>query len=137
MNDPLTASARFAWSGISAQSARMKVVSENMANSESTGTTPGSEPYRRKTVSFERVLDGEFDASPPINVGRDSSTFRTEYRPGHPAADENGKVMLPNVNMLIEMADMREAVRSYTANTQVIKQVREMISMTIDLLRGS
>lgn len=137
MNDPLDASARFAWSGLAAQSARMKVVSENMANAESTGTAPGSDPYRRKTVSFERVIDGETYTSAPVNVGRDKSAFRTEYRPGHPAADESGHVKLPNVNMMIEMADMREAVRTYTANTQVIKQVREMVSMTVDLLRGS
>lgn len=137
MNDPLDASARFAWSGLAAQSARMKVVSENMANAELTGTAPGSDPYRRKTVSFERVIDGETYTSAPVNVGRDKSAFRTEYRPGHPAADESGHVKLPNVNMMIEMADMREAVRTYTANTQVIKQVREMVSMTVDLLRGS
>jgi flagellar basal-body rod protein FlgC len=137
MNDPLIAATRLAWSGISAQSARMKVVSENMANAESAGTAPGSDPYRRKTVSFDKFIDGDAETSSRIKVGQDNSAFRTEYRPGHPAADDKGQVKLPNVNMLIEMADMREAMRSYTANTQVIKQVREMISMTIDILRGT
>ncbi|MEQ1672293.1 MAG: flagellar basal body rod protein FlgC [Hyphomicrobium sp.] len=138
MFDPLTSAAKVAWSGLSAQSTRVKIVSENLANSESTGSTAGSDPYRRKTISFENVFDHSIgsDTVSAKNVGRDDSAFRTDYRPGHPAADEKGMVKLPNVNTLIEMADMREAVRSYTANSQVIKQVREMTSMTIDLLRN-
>jgi flagellar basal-body rod protein FlgC len=70
-------------------------------------------------------------------VGVDRAPFRVEHDPSHPAADEKGNVKLPNVNMLIEMTDMRETTRSYEANLQVVKQARSMISMTIDLLRGS
>jgi flagellar basal-body rod protein FlgC len=70
-------------------------------------------------------------------VARDETPFETQYQPGNPAADDKGMVKMPNVNMLVELADMREASRSYTANTQVIKQVRELVSMTIDLMRSS
>jgi flagellar basal-body rod protein FlgC len=70
-------------------------------------------------------------------IARDETPFQTEYMPGNPAADDKGMVKMPNVNMLVELADMREASRSYTANTQVIKQVRELVSMTIDLMRQS
>ena len=68
--------------------------------------------------------------------GSTRTPFRVEYEPGHPAADKAGYVKLPNVNMLIEMADMREVNRSYEANLQVVKQVRSMLGMTIDLLRS-
>ena len=70
-------------------------------------------------------------------IGRDKSPFRVEYEPDHPAADKAGYVKMPNVNMLIEMADMREANRSYEADLQIVKQSRQMISMTIDLLKSA
>lgn len=138
MTDPLQASLRISASGLEAQSFRMRVVSQNLANAHSTGATPGSDPYRRKTVTFESELDRASAVSlvRVANVGVDRSPFRLEHDPGHPAADEAGFVRLPNVNMLIEMADMREASRSYEANLQIIRQAREMISMTIDLLRS-
>lgn len=138
MIDPLQLSLRIAASGLEAQSSRMRVVSENLANAQSTGTTPGADPYRRKTISFENELDSVSGATlvKLADIGVDRSAFRVEHDPGHPAADAAGYVKLPNVNMLIEMADMREANRSYEANLQVIKQAREMVSMTIDLLRS-
>jgi flagellar basal-body rod protein FlgC len=139
MADPLQVTLKVAASGLHAQSRRLTIVSENLANAEATGTTPGSDPYTRKTISF----DSEFDSVMSANlvkvdsVDLDRAPFRVEHNPGHPAADANGYVKLPNVNMLVEMADMREANRSYLANLQVIKQAREMISMTIDLLRST
>jgi len=139
MKDPLLAASKIASSGIFAQSERMRVVAENMANANSTGKTPGADAYRRKTVSFENTYNDVLGAD-TVNVGEvaeDKSPFKIEHRPGDPAADKDGNVKLPNVDMLIEMADMREAVRGYSANTQVIKQVREMTLMTIDLLRGT
>jgi flagellar basal-body rod protein FlgC len=139
MNDPLIAASRAAANGLFAQSTRMRVVSENIANAESTGKTAGADPYQRKTVTFESVADEESgsDLVEVQDVSKDQAPFRTEYMPGHPAADAKGNVKMPNVDMLTELADMREANRSYTANTQVIKQVREIVSMTIDLLRPS
>ena len=139
MIDPLQASMKIASSGLSANSARMRVTSENIANAQSTGPTPGSDPYRRKTITFESALDETSGASlvQVSNVGTDSSPFTVEHDPGNPAADEKGFVKLPNVNLILEMADMREANRGYEANLQVVKQSRDLISMTIDLLKGS
>lgn len=116
----------------------MNVVSENLANAESTGATPGADPYRRKTITFENELDRVSGVTlvKVGNIGADRSAFRIEHDPGHPAADAAGFVKRPNVNMLVEMADMREANRSYQANLQVIRQARDMVSMTIDLLRN-
>jgi flagellar basal-body rod protein FlgC len=140
MSDPFVTAANSASHGLFAQSTRMRVLSENIANADTTGKTPGSDPYRRKTISFrDMVDDGDtcdgVDMVGVDKIARDEAPFRTEYMPGHPAADDKGYVKMPNVDMLVELADMREASRAYTANTQVIKQVRELVSMTIDLLR--
>lgn len=138
MIDPIDASLRIAGAGLHAQSTRVRIVSENLANAQSTGRTPGSDPYRRKTVTFENMMDGALGAAmvKVKGVGVDKSPFRVEFEPGNPAADERGYVKMPNVSMLLEMADMREANRSYEANLQMIKQARSMQSMTIDLLRN-
>ncbi|WPZ12684.1 flagellar basal body rod protein FlgC [Nitratireductor rhodophyticola] len=136
--DPLSASLKVAASGLQAQSERMQVVSENLANAKSTSDIPSGDPYRRKTISFVAELDRNIGGS-VVEVGsvaRDPTEFTLEFNPGHEAADERGYVKMPNVNVLIEMADMREANRGYEANLQVIKQARELISMTIDLMRS-
>jgi flagellar basal-body rod protein FlgC len=136
--DPLVASLQISASGMDAQSVRLKVVSENLANARSTGDTPGADPYRRKLVSFTQQLD-KASGITKVAVQKefdDKSDFQLEYDPGSPAANENGYVKIPNVNMLIEMSDMREANRSYEANLQTVKQARDMITSTIDLLKG-
>jgi flagellar basal-body rod protein FlgC len=136
--DPLIASLKVAASGLGAQSQRLRIVSENLANAQSTGDAPGADPYRRKTISFASELDRAVGTE-LVNVSkidRDRTAFPVEFMPGHQAADENGYVKMPNVNVLIEMADMREANRSYEANLQVIKQARELITITIDLMRS-
>jgi flagellar basal-body rod protein FlgC len=137
--DPLIASLKISASGLEAQSSRLRVVSENLANARSTGDTPGADPYRRKTVSFAQELDRAAGVSTVEikKIGTDKSDFRTEFDPGNPAADPNGVVKYPNVNILVEMADMREANRSYEANLQSIRQARDLINSTIDLLRSS
>lgn len=138
MIDPLIASGKLSSAGLEAQSARLRVVSENIANANSTGRTPGSDPYARKTITFRSELERTLGAASVSvkDVGQDEAPFPVEYDPGNPAADENGMVKKPNVNMLIEMADMREANRSYQANLQMMKQARAMITATIDLMRG-
>lgn len=138
MVDPLQASLKISASGLEAQSTRLRVVAENLANAQSTGLTPGADPYRRKTISFSNVFDQVSQAGLVriSEIGLDRTGFAVEYRPGHPAADDKGYVKMPNVNMLVEMADMREANRSYEANLQIIKRTRELLSMTIDLLRS-
>ncbi len=136
--DPLSASLKIAGSGMEAQATRLRIVSENIANARTTGDTPGADPYRRKLITFGSELDrvSGADVVKVEKLGVDYSKFAEEYDPAHPAADEKGMVKLPNVNMLIEMADMREANRSYEANLQTIKQTRELIAATIDLLKA-
>ena len=139
MSDPLASALKVAASGLSAQSTRLRVVAENMANAQSTGNTPGADPYTRKTITFASELDRSsgVDTVRVSDIGQDRSPYVVEFDPSHPAADQKGYVKLPNVNVLVEMADMREANRSYEADLQVIKQARELITMTIDLLRGN
>lgn len=136
--DALFTTLKVAASGLAAQSERLRVVSENLANAQSTGSTPGSEPYQRKVINFAAEVDRATGGSMVnvVKIDRDKAAFPVEYMPGHEAADENGYVKMPNVNPLIEMADVSEANRSYEANLQVIKQARELISMTIDLMRS-
>lgn len=136
--DALTASLKVAGSGLHAESTRLRVVSENIANASSTGDTPGADPYARKTIAFQSALDRVSQVS-MVEIDKisvDRTAFVQEFDPSHPAADPDGYVKLPNVNPIVEMADMREANRSYQANLQVLKQARELISMTIDLMRG-
>ncbi|AVA20321.1 flagellar basal body rod protein FlgC [Rhizobium sp. LEGMi198b] len=137
--DPLSAALKIAGSGLEAQSTRLRVVSENIANARSTGDTPGSDPYRRKTVTFGAELDraNNLTTVGVKKLGEDTSKFVEEYDPDNPAADPKGYVKMPNVNVLVEMADMREANRSYEANLQTIKQSRDLINSTIDLLKNA
>ena len=125
-------------SGLRAQTSRMRVISENIANADSTAQRPGGDPYRRKIPTFRSEIDRALDAN-VIGMGRvraDPTDFRTKYEPGHPSADANGYVKYPNVNSLVEMNDMREAQRSYEANLNVIGATRRMIQRTIDILRA-
>lgn len=133
----LVKSMMIAASGMRAQSGRMRVLAENIANSQSAATTPDGEPYRRQIVTFASELDRELGAR-VVSVGKpiqDPSDFELKYMPGHPAADENGYVQMPNVNGLVEAMDMKEAQRSYEANLNMIKVSRRMLSQTIELLR--
>src|SRR3954454_17241625 len=107
--DALTAALKVAASGLGAQSERLRVVSQNLANAQSTGTTPGSDPYRRKTISFAAELDGSGGSMVEGGaMGRDQSDCPIEFLPGNEAADERGFVKMPNVNVLVEMSDMTE-----------------------------
>ncbi len=136
MADALQTSLTISSAGLAAQSQRMRIVSENMANSNSTGRTPGSEPYQRKTISFVAALDREAGVSSVRvdRVGVDTAPFSLNYDPGNVAADKDGMVKMPNVDILLEMADMRETIRSYEANMQAVKQARRLISMTIGMI---
>lgn len=125
-------------SGLRAQSGRMRIISENIANADSTPSSAGANPYRRKIPTFEAEFDRALDVR-LVELGRvqtDNSEFRLKYEPGHPAADSNGNVKYPNVNALVEMTDMREAQRSYEANINVIGATRRMIQRTIDILKA-
>ena len=125
-------------SGLRAQAGRMRIISENIANADSTPSSPGADPYRRKVPTFRTELDRSLDVQ-LVELGKvqtDQSDFRLKYEPGHPAADKNGNVKYPNVNPLVEMTDMREAQRSYEANINVVTATRRMLQRTIDILKA-
>jgi flagellar basal-body rod protein FlgC len=127
-----------ATSGLRAQAGRMRVISENIANADSTAATAGGDPYRRKVPTFSSELDRTLDAK-VVSLGRivpDSTAFRVKHEPSNPAADASGNVKYPNVNSLVEMTDMRDAQRSYEANLNVISATRRMISLTLNILKS-
>ena len=123
--------------GMDAQTTRLRIIAENLANQDTTGSTPGADPYRRKTVTFENRLDRQLGTVEVRvkQVGRDRSEFPQRYDPSNPAANAAGYVKLPNVNSMVEVMDMREAERSYSANLAVMQASRRMLTRTIDLLK--
>ena len=128
---------RIAGAGMRAQGERLRVISQNLANAEALPQDPNGKPYRRQIVTFRNTLDRTLGVK-TVHVDKvrpDKSDFGKRYEPNHPGADQNGYVQTPNVNTLIEMADMREAQRSYEANLNAIKTSRSMLTMTIDVLR--
>lgn len=137
-NDILNAM-KISANGMRAQGTRIRVLTENVANSDTTGLTPASDPYRRQTISFKNELDREqgIRLVEVADIGKDTKTpFELKYIPDHPAANEEGYVKMPNVNTMLELMDVREAQRSYEANLGMIEQSRAMIARTIDLLRS-
>ena len=123
--------------GMAAQTTRLRVIAENLANQDSTGSTPGADPYRRKTVSFTDKMDRALGVETVSvgDIGEDPSAFPLRYDPGNPAADPKGYVRTPNVNSFVEVMDMREAERSYNANLSVMQVSRGMLTRAIDMLK--
>jgi flagellar basal-body rod protein FlgC len=125
-------------SGLRVQAGRMRIISENIANADTTASTQGGNPFRRKIPTFtsqiDRTLDMPVVALGPIRT--DPGEFQLKHQPGHPAADANGNVKYPNINPLVEMTDMREAQRSYEANLNVIGATRRMVQRTLDILKA-
>jgi flagellar basal-body rod protein FlgC len=136
-NDALGASLRIAGSGLETQSARLRIIAENLANAQSTANAPGGDPYTRQTITFENTLDraSGIELVKVKQIGRDTAPYRIEQDPGNPAADDKGFVKLPNVDVMVELADLREANRSYEANLQVAKQSSDLMNQTVSLLR--
>ena len=124
--------------GMKAQGTRMRVITENLANAQTTGKKAGDDPYRRQIVTFSNEMNrAEGMREVKVNkISPDNSDFILKYDPNHPAADDKGYVRMPNVNTLVEMMDMREAQRSYEANLGVIEMARSMMMRTVDLLRA-
>ena len=123
-------------SGLRAQTDRMKVIAENIANANSTSPIKGGDPYRRKIATITPNFDRELDAT-LVNSGKplaDKSDFRSQYDPGNPNADKQGYVKLPNVDSLVEIMDMRESQRSYEADLSVLETTKQMLVRTVDLL---
>ena len=138
MNSDLSTTLAVSASGLKAQSYRMRVIAENLANAESTASTPDGLPYRRQVVSFADTMDETLGADmvKVDSVKRDPTEFPRRYLPGHPSAGPDGYVLFPNVNSLIEATDMREAQRNYEANLNVISSTRRMIARTLDILKA-
>lgn len=134
--DSLSLIGKIATSGLRAQGERMRVVSENVANANSTADEPGGDPYRRKVISFGELIDDGSGVSQVeiTDVDRDMTDFTVRYEPSHPAADESGYVKMPNVNPLIEMSNLREASRSYEANLTMLENARSMRNRLIDMI---
>ncbi len=132
MNSTMDVSA----SGMDAQTARLRVIAENLANQDTTGSSPGADAYRRKTVTFQEMVNKDGSSGVTVsNIGRDQTPFETRYEPSHPAADASGYVKLPNVNSFVEIMDMKEAERSYSANLNVMQVARSMLARTLEMLR--
>ncbi len=123
--------------GMEVQTTRLRVIAENLANQETTGSTPGAQPYRRRVVTFQNTMDQALGV-PTVNVksvSPDMTEFPQKFDPSSPAADKNGYVKTPNVNSFIEVMDMREAQRSYSANLNVLDVTRSMLTRTIEMLK--
>jgi flagellar basal-body rod protein FlgC len=129
----MTISAR----GMDAETTRLRVIAENLANQDSTGSTPGADAYRRKTISFENRMDQTLGVAAVHvkHIGTDTSEQQLRYDPSNPAANKDGYVKQPNVNSFVEVMDMREAERSYSANLAVMQATRGMLTRTIELLK--
>lgn len=129
------AAQQIAASALRAQQARMRIVAENMANAQSVSRQPGGDPYRRQIPVFTPM---KMDAGQGVRMSKvepDRKEFRSVYDPSHPSADEKGYVKLPNVDLLIETLDMKEAQRAYEANLNIIETARSMEMRTLDLLK--
>lgn len=124
--------------GMKAQSERTRVISENIANAGTAALTPNSEPYTRKIITFKNEMDKQAgtDLVRVKDIADDRKTPPTlKYMPDHPGANAAGYVKMPNVNMVIELNDMREAQRSYEANLGMMENYKSMAQRTIDMLR--
>jgi flagellar basal-body rod protein FlgC len=123
--------------GMDVQGTRLRVISENVANADTTGSTPGADAYRRKTITFENKMDRALGV-PTVGVQKvdtDKSELPLKFDPSNPAANSAGYVKTSNVNTFVEVMDMREAERSYSANVNVMQATRSMLSRTIDMLK--
>jgi flagellar basal-body rod protein FlgC len=123
--------------GMDAQTMRLRVIAENLANQDTTGSSPGADAYRRKTITFENRVDASSGAATVQvkQIGQDKTEQTLRYDPSNPAANADGYVKTPNVNSFIEVMDMREAERSYSANLSVLQATRSMLNRTIDMLK--
>ncbi len=129
---------KVATAGMRVQGERLRIIAENIANADSTGLSPGAEPYRRRQIVFKEVLD-KSSALSTVKVASvigDATPFIKTFNPGHPAADAEGYVLKPNVKPLVESIDMKEAQRSYEANLSVIDAMKNMLARALDILRG-
>lgn len=124
-------------SALRAQQSRMRIIAENIANSNSTSRTAGGDPYRRQAPVFRTtpVANGAGKGVTMERAVPDKAPFHSAYDPGNPSADTKGYVKTPNVDSLVEALDMRDAQRAYEANLNVIEAARAMDQRTLDILK--
>jgi flagellar basal-body rod protein FlgC len=137
MAGDLNTSLQISAAGMEVQVARIKIVAENLANQSTTGSTPGADAYRRRTVSFQNQVDKALglETVSVKAVGADKSDQPLRYDPSNPAANKDGYVKTPNVNSFVELMDMRDAEQAYSANLNVASTTRTMLSRTLDLIK--
>lgn len=124
-------------SAMRAQSTRMRVIAENVANAETVDNGTGA-PYQRKLTVLQAKLANRTDLR-RVEVGRiavDPTAGQKRHEPGHPRADEFGYVTYSNVNPIVEMSDLRDADRSYRANIQVVDTAKRLFRNAIELMKG-
>lgn len=133
----LSTSLQVSAAGMDVQVSRIKVIAENLANQNTTGTSPGADGYRRRTVTFQNKLDKALGVETVSvkSVGTDNSAEPLRYDPDNPAANKAGYVKTPNVNSFVELMDMRDAEQSYSANLNVAATTRSMLNRTLDLIK--
>jgi flagellar basal-body rod protein FlgC len=138
MSSDLMSAMGAAATGLRAQTVRIRISAENLANADTTASMPGADPYRRKAPVFRTYYDREVGADTVRVTGSrlDTAPFPEKYDPSHPAADARGYVKMSNVSALIEMADLREAQRAYEANLNVIESSRAMMLGVVSLLKA-
>jgi flagellar basal-body rod protein FlgC len=125
---PLSTAQAIAANGMDAYTQRLKIATQNMANAQSTAKTPDGKPYQREVVTFKEKMDRNLGqktvkANKPV---KDKSAFRAEYKPGHPAADENGYVLMPNVDPMVEMMDVMESRNGHKRLASAYKMATTM-----------
>lgn len=125
-------------SGMKAQTIRMKVASENIANADSIIGKDGVNPYKRQIVSFQSVVDAKTGVN-KVEVANiqvdDKQGYKYEYNPAHPMADKNGLLKMPNISTLKEKTDLKDAARAYEANISAIDASKSMMSRSLDMLK--
>ena len=137
MDDPLSASIKISAAGMQAQSHRLKVIAQNIANINVTGKTPSEDPYRRQIIFFKNEFDAKLNTKilKVDSIREDKSPFILKYEPNHPSADENGMVKYPNVNLIIETVDSKEAKRTFDANVSALEIAKSNQNKILDLMR--
>lgn len=133
----LSTSLQVSGAGMDVQVARIRVIAENLANQNTTGSSPGADAYRRRTITFQNKLDSALgvDLVSVKSVGTDHSEEPLRYDPNNPAANKDGYVKTPNVNTFVELMDMRDAEQAYSANLNVASTTRSMLNRTLDLIK--
>jgi flagellar basal-body rod protein FlgC len=136
-SDPLMSAVKVSAAALRAHSERLKIISQNIANEESTGSKPGEKPYQRKIITFKRKKQPGtgIEYITKTKVSEDKSDFKKKYDPSHPASDKEGYVLYPNVDKTIEFIDAKEAQRSYDANLSAIDISKSMMNKTLEILK--